>query len=131
VKREIALGPATVFLALANESVFHFDFPLVASRINSSFVWIPRGVAIAELRDTECIECGMIASDHRLTESFDRLRARLLIRRRGGPEDTGGGKVWRRHRGRMRRSSDGTFSLVSPVSCLRTLEFLKPHNPLN
>src|ERR1700709_1362190 len=38
IKREIALTPATVFLRLANSSVFHIDFPLVASAMNSSFV---------------------------------------------------------------------------------------------
>src|SRR3978361_1126045 len=38
VKREIVLTPATAFLRLANSSVFHADFPLVASAMNSSFV---------------------------------------------------------------------------------------------
>ena len=38
VKREIAFGPATVFLTLANSSVFHLSLPLAAASMNSSFV---------------------------------------------------------------------------------------------
>ena len=81
VKREIAFGPATVFLTLAKFQRLPFELA-TGSDVDEFFLCLNHAgrVAIAQLRSTKRVECGMIAGQYRLTKGLNRLGGRLLIR---------------------------------------------------